>query len=79
VEQQRESERRVVQVLSEDQTVRVVPPTAEEEVLRCLLCTTTAVWAVYLVNSMKVGFVVAVSNLELVEGTGNLPSWCPLK
>jgi hypothetical protein len=72
VEEHKESERRIVQVLSQDQTVRVVPPTAEEEVLRCLLCTATAVWAVHLVNAMKVGFVVAVSNLELVEGTGNL-------
>jgi hypothetical protein len=59
--------------LSQDLTVGVVPLTAEEEVLWCLLCTATAVWAVYLVNAMKVGFVVAVFNLELVEGTGNLP------
>jgi hypothetical protein len=72
VEKQREGERRVVQVLSQDLTVGVVPLTAEEEVLWCLLCTATAVWAVYLVNAMKIGFVVAVSNLELVEGTGNL-------
>jgi hypothetical protein len=73
VEKQRESERRVVQVLSQDLTVGVVPPTAEEKVLRCLLCTATAVWAVHLVNAMKIGFVVAMSNLELIEGTGNLP------
>jgi hypothetical protein len=73
VEEQRESERRVVQVLSQNLTVGAVPPTAEEEVFWCLLCTATAVWAVHLVNAMKVGFVVAVSNLELVEGTGNLP------
>jgi hypothetical protein len=71
VKEQRESERRVVQVLSEDLTVGVVPLTAEEEVLRCLLCTATAVWAVYLVNAMKVGFVVAVSNLELVKAHWN--------
>jgi hypothetical protein len=32
VEKQRESERRVVQVLSQDLTVGVVPSTAEEEV-----------------------------------------------
>jgi hypothetical protein len=47
VEKQRENERRVVQILSEDQTVGVVPSTAEEKVLWCLLCTATAVWAVY--------------------------------
>jgi hypothetical protein len=73
VEEQRESERRVVQVLSQDLTVGVVPSTAEEEVFWYLLCTAAAVWAVHLVNAMKVGFVVAVSNLELIEGTGNLP------
>jgi hypothetical protein len=59
-------------MLFENLTVRVVSFTAEEEVLWCLFCTATAVWAVHLVNSMKIGFVVAVSNLELVEGTGNL-------
>jgi hypothetical protein len=64
VEEQRESERRVVQVLSQDLAVRVVPSTAEEEVLWCLLCTATAVWAVHLANAMKIGFVVAVSNLD---------------
>jgi hypothetical protein len=73
VEEQRESEERVVQVLFQDLTVKVVPSTAEEEVFWCLLCTTTAVWAIHLANAMEVGFVVAVSNLELVEDTSNLP------
>jgi hypothetical protein len=73
VEEQRESERRAVQVLSQDLMVGIVPSRAEEEVFWCLLCTATAVWAVHFVNVMEVGFVVAMSNLELVEGTGNLP------
>jgi hypothetical protein len=72
VEGQRESERTVIQVLSQDLTVGVVPSRARKEVFWCLLCTATAVWAVHFVSLIEVGFVVAVSNIELVEGTGNL-------
>jgi hypothetical protein len=38
----------------------------------CLFCAATAIWAVYFINLVKVGFVVAMCNLELLEGAGNL-------
>jgi hypothetical protein len=57
--------------------VRLVPFTAEKEVLWCLFCAATAIWAVHFINLVKVGFVVAMSNLELVEGASNL-SLCSL-
>jgi hypothetical protein len=55
----------MVKILSKDSAVGVVLFTAKEEVFRSLFCTTSAVRAVYLVNSMKVGFIVAVANFKL--------------
>jgi hypothetical protein len=72
MKKQRESKRRVVLILLEELTVRTVPFTTEKKVFWCLFCAATAFWAVHFVNLVKVGFVVAMSNLELVEGTGNL-------
>jgi hypothetical protein len=57
-------------------TVGLVPLTAEEEVFWCLFCAATAVWAVHFADAMKEGFVVAMSNFELVESTCDLP-FCP--
>jgi hypothetical protein len=56
--------------LLKDLTVIFVPFTAEGKVLQCLFSVATAVWTVYFVDSMKVGFVVAMSNLELVDVRG---------
>jgi hypothetical protein len=75
VKEEREGKRRVVKILSKDLTVRVVPFTAEEEVFRCLFCTAAAVWAIYFIHSMKVGFVVAMADFELIKSAYNI-SFC---
>ena len=74
MEEKRESERCIAQILPQYSAVLVQPLAAEEKVFWCLFDATATKSTVCFANPEEVCLVVSMANLELVEGTGNFSS-----